>query len=143
MQAMRRDNTIYKQAAAVPFLTEKERVRVLLITSRKSGNWIFPKGLIEPGDSPVFTAMKEAMEEAGISGEIIPRVIFRYRYPKWDGLCHVSVYPLKVSDLLKHFEEERERKRRWFDLDDAVAAVQKTVLKEALTAFKEYHLKQG
>ncbi len=137
--AMSPGKTIYHQAAAVPFKREKKGVRVLLITSRKTGRWIIPKGLIEPGDTALFTAMKESTEEAGISGEIVPTVISRYSYPKWEGRCEVVVYPLKVSALLPHYEEENERKRRWFSLEDAIRAVDREELKDALRAFKQYH----
>ncbi len=110
-----------------------------MITSRKTGRWIIPKGLIEPGDTAIFTAMKESTEEAGINGEIIPTVISRYSYPKWEGLCQVVVYPLKVFSLLKHYEEENERKRHWFSLDEAIRAVEKDDLKHVLKAFKQHY----
>jgi len=31
-------------------------------------NWDFPKGLIEPGEDPLTTALREVKEEAGIDG---------------------------------------------------------------------------
>ncbi len=136
---MSQGKTIYHQAAAVPFKRDKKGVQVLLITSRKTGRWIIPKGLIEPGDTALFTAMKESTEEAGINGEIIPTVISRYSYPKWEGLCQVVVYPLKVFSLLKHYEEENERKRHWFSLDEAIRAVEKDDLKHVLRAFKQHY----
>ncbi len=110
-----------------------------MITSRKTGRWIIPKGLIEPGDTALFTAMKESMEEAGVNGEIIPDIISRYSYDKWEGRCHVVVYPLKVSALQPHYEEEKERKRRWFSVEEAIRAVEKEEVKEALRAFKQYY----
>lgn len=41
---------------------------VLLIRHRK-GEWVFPKGHIEPGEDPVETAIREVAEEAGVQAE--------------------------------------------------------------------------
>lgn len=41
------------------------RNEVLLIRQR-DGNWVFPKGHIDPGEDPVSAAVREVEEEAGI-----------------------------------------------------------------------------
>ena len=60
----------YNQAGVVPFRVEKEKIKIMLITSRKKQRWIFPKGIIDPGYSASETAVNEAFEEAGIKGKI-------------------------------------------------------------------------
>jgi 8-oxo-dGTP pyrophosphatase MutT (NUDIX family) len=48
--------------------TEEERL-YLLVRPRLSGNeWVFPKGHIEPGESPEQAALREVREEAGVEG---------------------------------------------------------------------------
>lgn len=44
--------------------------RVLLVRSRKG--WSFPKGHMEPGETPIETARREVFEETGIEAEIDP-----------------------------------------------------------------------
>ena len=39
---------VIPQSAVIPYRWQGERLRVLLITSRRSGDWIVPKGLLEP-----------------------------------------------------------------------------------------------
>ena len=42
-----------------------------LITSLRKGRWGFPKGITDPGETHVETALKEADEEAGLRGRIV------------------------------------------------------------------------
>lgn len=50
--------------------------QVLLISSRsKPGRWILPAGGIDPGESEATAAAREAMEEAGIAGDVHPLAI--------------------------------------------------------------------
>lgn len=59
----------------------------LLIRAR--GRWSFPKGLVERGESPAETALREIAEETGLPPgrlrllEPLPTVEYAYR---WDGV---------------------------------------------------------
>ena len=99
-------------------------VMLLLITSLKNKNWIVPKGIIEPGSDPVESALKEAHEEAGIKGRISSEPIGKYKFKKWGGKCRVSVYLMKVEEVLDEWEEKEIQDREWFDLDTALGAVE-------------------
>lgn len=53
--------------------------RVLLVKNRRerkqgSNGWTWPKGLIDPGEGPVFAAMREIAEEAGVHAEPLGRI---------------------------------------------------------------------
>ncbi|MCG3129010.1 MAG: Diadenosine hexaphosphate hydrolase [Phycisphaerae bacterium] len=48
---------------------------VLLIRARSDPTlWIFPKGHVDPGESPQHAALREVREEAGVAATIIRRV---------------------------------------------------------------------
>jgi phosphohistidine phosphatase len=106
------------QASAVPFRRRAGKPEFLLITNRK-GNWIFPKGIIDPGETAEETALKEANEEAGIRGRIVGGPIASYSYEKWESLCKVTVFLLEVEGQEQDWLEGGERQRAWFDADDA------------------------
>ena len=46
---------------------DKEKALFLLLGSNKRGVWCLPKGLIEPDEDEVTTAMREVREETGVS----------------------------------------------------------------------------
>ena len=68
-----------RQAGALPYAIVEGRMAFLLITSRRSGKWIFPKGIIEPNMTPWESAALEAVEEAGVTGDISSEPIGSYR----------------------------------------------------------------
>ena len=55
-------------------------VMFLLVRSRAGNRWTFPKGTVEPSDaSPADAAMREALEEAGVTGTVDPVPLGTYR----------------------------------------------------------------
>jgi 8-oxo-dGTP pyrophosphatase MutT (NUDIX family) len=58
------------QHAALPYRVRNGVLEILLITTRRTHRWIVPKGWPIDGHPPHDRAAFEALEEAGISGEI-------------------------------------------------------------------------
>ena len=85
--------------------------RVCLVTSSSGKRWILPKGMIEPGDSPTDAAAREAWEEAGVRGAMLPEPLGCYRTTKWDQPCLVTVYGLVVDDVSDRWPERNRRQR--------------------------------
>jgi 8-oxo-dGTP pyrophosphatase MutT (NUDIX family) len=111
-----------RQSGALPYSVIDGRVVFLLITSRRTGRWIFPKGDIEPGMTPWESAAVEAMEEAGVSGQIAKEPIGSYRSSaSADGssLIDVDLYPLRVETQLDVWKEMDQRLRHWAVLPEA------------------------
>ena len=103
----------------------------LLITSQK-GNWIFPKGVIERGETPEETASKEAYEEGGVRGRIVGPPVGSYSYEKWESECRVTVFLLEVERLEPSWPEDAVRDRAWMAFTEARAAVKGKKLREIL-----------
>jgi 8-oxo-dGTP pyrophosphatase MutT (NUDIX family) len=115
-------------------------IEVLLITSRDTGRWVIPKGWPMPGLSPEAAAAQEAWEEAGVSGEMNPLCIGRYGYQKCLTVtssvpCAVAVYGMRVAKLAKTFPEVKERRRKWFPLDEASTLVAEPDLSMIIAGF--------
>lgn len=89
-----------------------------MITSLRSGTWGFPKGMIDPGETPEETALKEAYEEAGLGGAIVGRSLGRYRYEKWGDTLDVEVFLMAVDTCDATWHEMDLRQRRWVALGD-------------------------
>lgn len=121
----------YQQSAVLPKRRRAGRTEVLLITSRRRKRWVIPKGVVEPGLSPAASAAKEALEEAGIQGNIDPKPLGRYSYPKWAGTCEVEVFSMAVTHQLDAWAESF-RERRWFSVREAADRVDEPALKELI-----------
>lgn len=49
----------------------REQIEVLLIQHSTHNGWSFPKGWVEPGETPQQAAIREVEEESGVQAEII------------------------------------------------------------------------
>jgi 8-oxo-dGTP pyrophosphatase MutT (NUDIX family) len=128
------------QVAALCYKESDEGKKVLLITSRDTGRWIVPKGWPMKGKEDHEAALQEAWEEAGVSkAEIEDEPIGFFKYDK--GLAsgeevpvEAHVYVARVSNLKESYPEVDQRKRAWFDPDEAAELVDEPDLKEILRA---------
>ena len=71
---------MYRQSAVIPHRKGPNGLEVLLVTSRRGTRWLLPKGVVEPDLTPAVSAQKEAMEEAGVRGQIDDRPLGTYQY---------------------------------------------------------------
>jgi 8-oxo-dGTP pyrophosphatase MutT (NUDIX family) len=93
-------------------------LEVCLIRRKDSETWGIPKGFIDPGDSHEQAALKEAVEEAGLRGQILGDVVGTYDYEKRGAPFTVALYVMKVVKEQKDWREMSFRERRWFTLEE-------------------------
>ncbi len=113
---------------------------ILLLTSRDTGRWVIPKGWPMAGKAAHEVAAQEALEEAGVLGEVGADDVgyFDYRKMMKDGFaldCRVKVYPLAFTDFVRKYKEKGQRKRRWFAFEEAARLVNEPMLKTLILAF--------
>jgi phosphohistidine phosphatase len=123
---------IYRQSGALPFRMKNGNLEVLLITSRKGKRWVVPKGIVEPGYDAPDSAAKEALEEAGIEGQMSSRSLGSYQQDKWGGTCEIEVYPMKVTRQLSDWPESSSRKRAWLSCEEAARKVDRKDLRKII-----------
>ncbi len=85
------------QACVIRIQKHDERIEFCLITSLNRKRWIFPKGIINPGETLEETALKEALEEAGLHGQIVREPLGTYNDAKWGTKLHVAVVLMEVT----------------------------------------------
>lgn len=127
---------IYKQSGVVPYFIEQNEINYVLITSM-GGNWIFPKGLIEPDMEPWESALQEAEEESGVTGDVVPHKIASYEYEKWGGLCRIDMYLLKVTEIYDTWDEDMYRERKICSFEEARNIIHKRVMGVLIKADRE------
>ena len=128
------------QFAALCYRIKNEKVQFCLVTSRRSGRWIVPKGWPMNGQTPMDAAATEAFEEAGVRGKIEPRPIGVFSYYKVHSKnelpCIAVVYPLKVKKVLRTWPEHKERNRKWLSRKKAAALVDNAELSQIILRFQ-------
>jgi 8-oxo-dGTP pyrophosphatase MutT (NUDIX family) len=109
------------QYGALPYRFDLSgALEILLVTTRRTRQWIIPKGWPIKDLSGSQTALQEAYEEAGVRGDIKSRAIGTFTYikrlddTKTNVACEVKVYPLLVKRQFKNWPEMAQREARWF-----------------------------
>lgn len=123
MRRGRKPDSWYRQSGVIAVRERNGAPQVLLVTSAGGKRWVIPKGIVEKGHSPARSAAKEAWEEAGVTGRIGRRMLGRYAYAKWQGVCRVLVYRLDVDRVHRAWPEDHTRRRAWLAPDRAAARV--------------------
>lgn len=101
---------LFEQAGAIVVRAGKSEPRVLLVTARRNPrNWIFPKGHIERGETRKDAAVREAREEAGITGTIAGRA-GTMTFDFSDNRYRVHYFVITTDDVGK---EREGRRLRW------------------------------
>lgn len=132
------NNGAQTQMAALPVVSNgKGHIRILMITSRDTGRWVLPKGWPMKGKNLRQAAEQEALEEAGVLGNLSKKPIGVYHYLKRiengaDIPCEVILYPMRVTKLLRKWQERGERKRKWFSVKGAAKRVLEPELSDLL-----------
>ena len=121
-------------------LKSRKKAEVLLVTSRRSGRWMIPKGWPMPGKSLADSAAQEAFEEAGIEGAVDPTPIGTFRHVKQHILLgrievDILVHPFAVEREFSDWPEKSERNRKWFAIEAAASRVDSTELKALIVQF--------
>jgi predicted NUDIX family NTP pyrophosphohydrolase len=127
-----------QQYGVLPWRKDRQgRLRALLVTSRGRGRWIVPKGWPIEDRAPYLSAALEAFEEAGVIGDIRTHPLVSYHYVKQgaDGSRQrrrVTLFGLRVRGTLTNWPERGQRRRQWFDLDEAADIVADPELAHAI-----------
>ena len=122
------------QYGALPYMRHAGTVEIMLVTSRQSRRWIIPKGWPVQGLAPHESAAHEAMEEAGLVGEISERPIGSYRYTKAAGgrVDRLRGGRVRPEDARTIGRRKHQRSTQWFTVEDAADAVGEPELSEMI-----------
>ncbi len=120
-----------QQTAAVCYRIRGTEIEFLLVRTRGSRRWTFPKGSTEPGLTPAQAAALEAFEEAGVHGRIeqssFAHYISRKRGKSKRRLLvketTVNAHLCEVLRLSK--PKEAGRDRTWFSPQEAKKRLRK------------------
>ncbi len=121
-----RENRKCEQVAAVCYRIRNSAIEFLLVQTRHSKRWTFPKGSAEPGLTHAQAAALEAFEEAGVHGRIEEAPFTEYLRSRRYGKQDVARFPVKRLVVSAHLCEvlrlctpkESNRNRTWFSVQE-------------------------
>lgn len=127
-----------EQAGAVVFRKDGG-TRILLVRSRKSPtDWIFPKGHIEAGETAGQAALREAEEEAGVTGRVRSSLAPVLTFRQGDRQVRVHYFLVEYSGEVKSKER---REQVWLPPPEALVRLThdsaKMLLEQALASMRD------
>ena len=141
-----------RELSAGGVVVRRLRGRWMLAAIRPNGKpegvWALPKGLIDRGEKPDVTALREVREETGVDAELVRKLgDIRYVYT-WEGeriFKIVSFYLLRYRggrlDELDPAMRREVAEARWLPLDEAPKLLayrgERQMADEALRALAE------
>ena len=125
----------------IPFDVSQDKITVLVVTSRRRGRWVLPKGKLKKGESHKKGCKREAFEEAGITGNILTdypmTVPIKRRIDAIAQHVPVTFYPMRVTDQVDEWPEQEVRARQWVALDEATSVIDKADQARVIAWFKD------
>ena len=114
-------------AGGVAFRRQDSDLEIAIVSVKPKLRWQLPKGIVDPGESPQVTAVREVREEAGVETDLIKlieTIEYWYRSTK-DGkpvrfhkFVHFYLLQYKSGDVSDHDHEVEES--RWVSFDEAI-----------------------
>lgn len=117
---------------------------VLLIRHANGGHWAFPKGHVENGETETETALREILEETGLTVTLDTgfRRVVTYS-PKPGVLKDVVYFAASPIGGTEQRQEAEVEDMRWTPLEQAAALVTYQNDRDTLAAFAAYRAKNA
>ncbi|KAK7398784.1 hypothetical protein VNO78_09957 [Psophocarpus tetragonolobus] len=112
---------------------KKKEIEVLVISAQNGTGMQFPKGGWEIDESMEQAALRETIEEAGVTGNVESKLgKWFYKSKRQDTLHEGYMFPLLVKKQLDNWPEKNIRKRTWMTIDQAKQVCPHPWMNEAL-----------
>jgi len=114
-------------AGGVAFRWADSEPEMVIVSVKPKLRWRLPKGIVDPGESPEVTAVREVKEEGGVETErlgLIETIEYWYRSVKngkpvrFHKFVHFYLLEYRGGDVANHDHEVEEA--RWVSFDEAV-----------------------
>ena len=115
-------------AGCVVYRHDTAGAPLLLLIHDQYGRWTLPKGHLEAGESEQTAAVREVLEETGLSGELgalVARIVYNVRSKRgMERLKQVAFFLLRADNSEAHPQaEEGISAAEWFAPEVALARI--------------------
>ena len=114
-------------SGGVAFRWQDLEPEIAIVSVKPSLRWQLPKGIVDPGESPEITAVREVREEAGIETDLlslIETIEYWYRSTKYGKpvrfhkFVHFYLLSYRSGKVTEHDHEVAEA--RWVSFEEAM-----------------------
>ena len=114
-------------AGGVAFRWQDSEPEIAIVSVKPKLRWQLPKGIVDPGESPPVTAVREVKEEAGIETDLIKLIeTIEYWYRseqngrpvRFHKFVHFYLLEYCSGDVSNHDHEVEES--RWVSFEEAI-----------------------
>ena len=114
-------------AGGVAFRWQDSLPELAIVSMKPKLRWQLPKGIVDPGEAPQITAVREVREEAGIETDLISSIEtieYWYRSTKYGKpvrfhkFVHFYLLEYRRGDVSDHDHEVEEA--RWVSFEEAI-----------------------
>ncbi|HVF25523.1 MAG TPA: NUDIX hydrolase [Anaerolineales bacterium] len=114
-------------SGGVAFRWQDPNPEIVIVSVKPSLRWQLPKGIVDPGESPEGTAVREVREEAGIETDLlslIETIEYWYRSTKYGKpvrfhkFVHFYLLQYRRGDVSDHDHEVAEA--HWVSFEEAI-----------------------
>ena len=114
-------------SGGVAFRWQDPEPEIAIVSVKPSLRWQLPKGIVDPGESPEITALREVREEAGIETDLlslIETIEYWYRSTKYGKpirfhkFVHFYLLSYRTGNVTDHDHEVAEA--RWVRIEEAM-----------------------
>jgi 8-oxo-dGTP diphosphatase len=133
-------------SGGVIYRSTEDVVEVALVSVKGGRFWCLPKGIVDRGETPELTAVREVREESGLSGRIVDKlgdITYWYYIRGENSKCRKTVHFYLMEFIggstAQHDFEVDEAV--WYPIDEALQKVSfrgdKAILEKALSKLRE------
>jgi 8-oxo-dGTP diphosphatase len=137
-------------AGGVAFRWRDSEPEIAIVSMKPKLRWQLPKGIVDPGESPEITAVREVKEEAGVETErlgLIETIEYWYRSARngkpvrYHKFVHFYLMKYLRGDVANHDHEVEEA--RWVSFDEALGMLEFKSEREVVETAREMVMAKG
>ena len=137
-------------SGGVIYRNNGDATEVALIAVRGNRYWCLPKGLIDKGETPEITAVREVREESGLNGRIIDKlgeITYWYYIKGENAKCRKTVhfYLMEYESGNTGDHDSEVDEAQWFPTAEALQKISfsgdRKILEKALDKIKALNVK--
>lgn len=125
--------TTREQACAVPFRLRTSRPEFCLVATNGDSRWDFPRGNVPLGESSHITALRRALEVAGLECEIeSTSPLDRFAASTTDAAELITAFLVRVEKESLDWPGSEGHRRRWCFAEEARVRIRRKPVKRLI-----------